>query len=119
MDKNKNVEPVSSSIKNLADYYNDDKQESVNSLKAGAKHVKDNYSLETPKPVQIAKLVFGTILAGAFAFGWLLTMLLIASFVLLSYMHMTFDKMLVISAIFGGVIAIVYVVLKLRNVLKS
>lgn len=119
MDKKQKTEQVSSSIKNLADYYKDDKQKSVNALKEDAKSMKEKYSLDTPKPVRVAKIVFGTLLAGAFAFGWLLVMLLIVSFVFLSYVHITFDKMLVISAIFGVAIATVYGVFKVKNMLKS
>lgn len=111
MDKKQKNEQVSSSIKNLEDYYKDDRAKNGKNVKEPDKNAK--------KPLSPAKIAFGTALAGAFAFGWLLMMLLIVSFVFVSYIHITFDKMIVISVIFGVVIAAVYGVFQVRNMLKS
>jgi hypothetical protein len=54
----------------------------------------------------------------AVAFGWLLLMLLIISFVALSYLHMKFDYMILASVIFAIIAGIVYIIVKSRKYVR-
>lgn len=54
----------------------------------------------------------------AVAFGWLLLMLLIISFVARSSVHLTIDKMLIMSGVFAFIVAIFTAVKKTRKYVK-
>ena len=58
-------------------------------------------------------LFFFFAVAGAFL--WLMLVLLIISFVTLSYIHMTIEFMMIASVVFAGIIGIVYIVSKVRK----
>ena len=95
--------------KDLSKMYKDEKQESVNKLK--------DISAEYPqKPFTTQDVVMDVIMlfvTTAIAFGWMLIMLLIFSFVTLSYIHIEIGTMLLISTIFAAVIFVVYIVRKI------
>lgn len=81
--------------KDLSKMYKDKKQESVNNLK--------DISAEYPqKPFTAQDVVMDIIMlfvTTAVAFGWTLIMLLIFSFVTLSYVHIEIGTMLLISTV--------------------
>lgn len=81
--------------KDLSKMYKDKKQESVNNLK--------DISAEYPqKPFTAQDVVMDIIMlfvTTAVAFGWTLIMLLIFSFVTLSYVHIEIETMLLISTV--------------------
>ena len=95
--------------KDLSKMYKDEKQDSVNKLK--------DISAEYPqKPFTTQDVVMDVIMlfvTTAIAFGWMLIMLLIFSFVTLSYIHIEIGTMLLISTIFAAVIFVVYIVRKI------
>ena len=92
--------------RDLSKMYKDKKQESVNKLK--------DISAEYPqKPFTAQDVVMDVIMlfvTTALAFGWMLIMLLIFSFVTLSYVHIEIGTML--STVFAAVILVVYIVKK-------
>ncbi|MBR6303623.1 MAG: hypothetical protein IKR35_07200, partial [Lachnospiraceae bacterium] len=51
-------------------------------------------------------------------FGWLLIMQLIISFVFLSYIHMKFDNMLIVSIVGAVLAAVVYGIVKSRKYIR-
>ena len=61
-------------------------------------------------------IMFFVCVAGAF--GWMMLMLLIVSFISLSYLHFKFDKMVLASVIAAIVVAVVYIVLKAKKYTK-
>ena len=94
--------------KGLSKMYKDKKQESVNNLK--------DISAEYPqKPFTAQDVVMDIIMlfvTTAVAFGWTLIMLLIFSFVTLSYVHIEIEMMLLISTMVAVVWFVVDVVKK-------
>ena len=94
--------------KDLSKMYKDKKQESVNNLK--------DISAEYPqKPFTAQDIVMDIIMlfvTTAVAFGWTLIMLLIFSFVTLSYVHIEIETMLLISTVVAVVWFVVDVVKK-------
>lgn len=94
--------------KDLSKMYKDKKQESVNNLK--------DISTEYPqKPFTAQDVVMDIIMlfvTTAVAFGWTLIMLLIFSFVTLSYVHIEIEMMLLISTMVAVVWFVVDVVKK-------
>lgn len=98
--------------------YKDEKQSSIDSLKNDAERVKEKYSYDSPKTIQIINAIVGALVAGAICFVWVLVMLLIISFVSLSYIHMGFESMLVVSIIVGCVAVLLFGFFRLKKVLK-
>lgn len=94
--------------KDLSKMYKDKTQESVNNLK--------DISAEYPqKPFTAQDVVMDIIMlfvTTAVAFGWTLIMLLIFSFVTLSYVHIEIETMLLISTVVAVVWFVVDVVKK-------
>ena len=94
--------------KDLSKMYKDKKQESVNNLK--------DISAEYPqKPFTAQDVVMDIIMlfiTTAIAFGWTLIMLLIFSFVTLSYVHIEIETMLLIATVVAVVWFVVDVVKK-------
>jgi hypothetical protein len=94
--------------KDLSKMYKDKKQESVNNLK--------DISAEYPqKPFTAQDVVMDIIMlfvTTAVAFGWTLIMLLIFSFVTLSYVHIEIGRMLLISTVVAVVWFVVDIVKK-------
>ena len=94
--------------KDLSKMYKDKKQESVNNLK--------DISAEYPqKPFTAQDVVMDIIMlfvTTAVAFGWTLIMLLIFSFVTLSYVYIEIGMMLLISTVVAVVWFVVDIVKK-------
>lgn len=118
-EKEKEEEAVSSSIKDLADYYTDEKQETIKSLQGSAEHVRQEYPANAVRTADYVKAVLGFFVVTAAGFGWMLLMLLIVSFVTLSYLHFNIGKMLVASGIFAAVVAVIYVVFTIKKFSKK
>lgn len=72
----------------------------------------------TYTPFDIVKDIIFFFVVVAVAFGWLLLMLLIISFVSLSFLHMEFDHMVIASIVFAIVAGIVYIIVKSRKYVK-
>lgn len=101
--------------KDLSNMYKDETQESVNALKEQLDRINTLYP---QKPFTTRDVVLDIIflfVTTALAFGWMLLMLLIISFVTLSYIHMEIDMMLVVSAVFAAVISVVYIIKKVKK----
>ncbi len=100
--------------KDLSKMYKDKKQESVNNLK--------DISAEYPqKPFTAQDVVRDIIMlfvTTAVAFGWTLIMLIIFSFVTLSYVHIEIVTMLLISTVVAVVWFVVDVVKKAVKYMK-
>lgn len=100
--------------KDLSKMYKDKKQESVNNLK--------DISAEYPqKPFTAQDVVMDIIMlfvTTAVAFGWTLIMLLIFSFVTLSYVHIEIGRMLLISTVVAVVWFVVDIVKKVAKYRK-
>lgn len=100
------------------DIYKDELQESVEILKRTASMVEEQYPSDKIGVKDIVMDILFFFLTVAGAFGWMLLMLLIISFVTLSYLHFEIAGMLLISAIFASIIAIYYIVKKAGKYLK-
>jgi len=91
----------------LSDLYQDEKQKSAEILKEKAKKIKGKYSLESPMPIKIINSIISVLFTGIISFAWMLLMLMIISFVSLSYLHFKIDTMLLVSIVFGILAAII------------
>lgn len=99
----------------LSDLYTDETQELVRSMQKSADEMTEKYHANpfSVRDVVLDIIMFFVCVAGAF--GWMLLMLLIVSFISLSYLHFQFDKMVLASVIAAIVTAIVYIILKARK----
>ena len=66
-------------------------------------------------PLNLLKGILGFVFVVAIAFGWMILMLLIISFVSLSYLHFNIDVMLYVSAFFAAVCVVIYIFSKIRK----
>ena len=99
----------------LSDLYTDETQELVRSMQKSADEMTEKYHANpfSVRDIVLDIIMFFVCVAGAF--GWMLLMLLIVSFISLSYLHFKFDKMVLASVIAAIVTAIVYIILKARK----
>ncbi len=67
----------------------------------------------------IIKDIIFAIIVGVLSFGWFLIMLLIISFVTVSYLHFEIEKMIVASVIFGIGAMILSAVSKAKKYIKD
>ncbi len=67
----------------------------------------------------IVKDIIFAIIVGVLSFGWFLIMLLIISFVTVSYLHFEIEKMIVASVIFGIGAMILSAVSKAKKYIKD
>lgn len=65
-------------------------------------------------PLELVKDIIGFVFVVGIAFGWMILMLLILSFVSLSYLHFNIDDMLNFSTVFAIIAGAVYVIHKVR-----
>ena len=104
--------------KNSGGLYEDDTQQIVRSMQESADEMTEKYH---DNPYSVKDIILDIILffvTVAVAFGWLMIMLLIVSFVSLSYLHMKFDKMIIASVIFAVAVGVFYVIMKSRKYVK-
>ena len=101
--------------KDLSKLYTDDTQETIHSMQKSADEMTEKYHANpfSVRDIVLDIIMFFVCVAGAF--GWMLLMLLIVSFISLSYLHFKFDKMVLASVIAAIVTAIVYIILKARK----
>lgn len=101
--------------KNLSELYKDDKQDSVESLKAQAERISREYPDRpfTAKDVVLDIIFFFVYIAGAFV--WSLGMLLIISFVTVSYLHFNIKYMIIFSVAVAIAVGIYYVIKKVKK----
>jgi len=101
--------------KDLSKLYTDDTQEAIHSMQKSADEMTEKYHANpfSVRDVVLDIIMFFVCVAGAF--GWMMLMLLIVSFISLSYLHFKFDKMVLASVIAAIVVAVVYIVLKARK----
>ncbi len=101
--------------KDLSKLYTDDTQEAIRSMQKSADEATEKYHANpfSVRDVVLDIIMFFVCVAGAF--GWMMLMLLIVSFISLSYLHFKFDKMVLASVIAAIVTAIVYIILKARK----
>lgn len=70
-------------------------------------------------PLNLFKDVLGFLFVVAIAFGWMILMLLIISFVSLSYLHFNIDTMINISLVFAAIAGLLYILLKVKEGIKK
>lgn len=108
-------ENTKSEEKNLSEeLYTDEKQKDIEAFKGKMEELKEEYTGEN-KTLDTVKAILGFFAAVILAFGWMLLMLLLVSFVSLSYFHFEIGKMILFSALFAIAIGIVYVISKIRK----
>ncbi len=66
-------------------------------------------------PLGLLKNILAFLVVSAISFAWTMTVLLIVSFVALSYVKIKLDLMLIISTVAMTVVDVIYVVRKLRK----
>ncbi len=114
-DANNRIETEGVKESVLSDLYTDETQELVRSMQKSADEATEKYHANpfSVRDVVLDIIMFFVCVAGAF--GWMMLMLLIVSFISLSYLHFKFDKMVLASVIAAIVTAIVYIILKARK----
>ena len=114
-DENNRIETEGVKESVLSDLYTDETQELVRSMQKSADEATEKYHANpfSVRDVVLDIIMFFVCVAGAF--GWMMLMLLIVSFISLSYLHFKFDKMVLASVIAAIVTAIVYIILKARK----
>ena len=95
--------------------YDDELQASVRNLQKEADEAMEKAREEGIAFTDVVKDLILFVLTTALAFGWLLVMLLIVSFVSMGYLHMQLRHMLIASAVFAVIYAAVYVWKKIRK----
>ena len=102
----------------LSGLYRDETQDTIRSLQESADRMTENYH-NNPFGAKdlIADIIFFFVVT-ATAFGWLLLILLIVSFVAHTYIHLKIDKMILASAIFAVVAAVVYIIKKAQKYIR-
>ena len=106
---------VSSSIADLANLYGDETQESVKRFKKDAERIQEMYPGDEFTTKDIVTDIVFFFVSVALAYGWMLLMLLIVSFVTLSYIHFEYSVMKIAASVFATVIALVYIISKVRK----
>ena len=106
---------VSSSIADLANLYGDETQESVKRFKKDAERIQEMYPGDEFTTKDIVTDIVFFFVSVALAYGWMLLMLLIVSFVTLSYIHFEYSVMKIAASVFAAVIALVYIISKVRK----
>lgn len=92
--------------------YHDKTQEQVEALKAQAQESKQ---FEADHPVAVGDVVHDVvffIITSVGAFGWMMLMELLISFIAFRYIHFQIGTMVLVAVIFAVVVAIFYIVKK-------
>ena len=90
-------------------------QNRLNEEDESAAVIKAGFSSKEFDARDIALDVLGFFLTAGVAFGWMMLMLLIISFVSLSYLHFDIKVMILISLAFALIVMVVYVVKKIKK----
>ena len=91
------------------------KTDAVRNLQTTAEKIKEQGYDQKKDLRDIVKTVILFFLAVGIGFGWMMLMLLIISFVSLGYLHMHFDRMIIISVISAGLVGIWYIFVNLKK----
>jgi hypothetical protein len=83
------------------------KQNSVEALKQAADKVKENNYEDKLDVKDVAVDILGVVFKALIGFGWMMLMLLIISFVSLSYIHFEIKTMFIVSILTGAVVGII------------
>ncbi len=83
------------------------KQNSVDALKQAADKVKENNYEDKLDVKDVAVDILGVVFKALIGFGWMMLMLLIISFVSLSYIHFEIKTMFIVSILTGVVVGII------------
>ena len=102
----------------LSNLYDDEVQKSVVSMQKSADEYNDRYHEKPYGAGDIVMDIITFVVYVVVAFGWLLLMLLIVSFVARSSVHLTIDKMLIMSGVFAFFVAIFTAVKKTRKYVR-
>ncbi|MBQ3795840.1 MAG: hypothetical protein II842_06080 [Butyrivibrio sp.] len=86
--------------------YHDDKKDFVESLKKSANKVKEEKYDEKLDVKDVAVDILSVLFKALVGFGWMMLMLLIISFVSLSYIHFEIKTMFIVSILTGVVVGI-------------
>ena len=90
-------------------------QNRLNEEDESAAVIKAGFSSKEYDARDIALDVLGFFLTAGVAFGWMMLMLLIISFVSLSYLHFDIKVMILTSLAFALIVMVVYVVKKIKK----
>ena len=82
------------------------KQNSVDALKKAADKIKEEKYDEKLDVKDVAVDILGVVFRALIGFGWMMLMLLIISFVSLSYIHFEIKTMLLVSVLTGVVLGV-------------
>lgn len=94
-------------------------QKAINILKTDSEEAAYRRAKEGEfNPLNLLKGILGFVFVVAIAFGWMMLMLLIISFVSLSYLHFNIDVMLYVSAGFAAICGVVYIFGKVRKSIR-
>ena len=95
-------------------------QNAINILKSESEEAAYRRAKENEfNPLNVLKEVLGFVFVVGMAFGWMMLMLLILSFVSLSYLHFNIDAMITFSTIFTIVFGTFYVFFRIRKSIKK
>lgn len=86
--------------------YHDDKKDFVESLKKSANKVKEEKYDEKLDVKDVAVDILSVLFKALVGFGWMMLMLLIISFVSLSYIHFEIKTMFIVSILTGVAVGI-------------
>ncbi len=101
-----------------SEMYTDETQELVRSMQESADRMTEAYH-DNPYDVRdIIKDIIFFFITVIGAFGWLMIMLLIISFVSLSYLHLKIDKMIIASVVFAIGIGVFYIIMKSKKYVR-
>ena len=82
------------------------KQNSVDALKKAADKIKEEKYDEKLDVKDVAVDILGVVFRALIGFGWMMLMLLIISFVSLSYIHFEIKTMILVSVLTGVVLGV-------------
>ena len=102
----------------LSELYKDEIQDTVRSMQKSADDMTENYHDHPYTAGDIVRDIIMFFVTVGVTFGWLLIMQLIISFVFLSYIHMKFDNMLIVSIVGAVLAAVVYGIVKSRKYIR-
>lgn len=86
----------------------DEKTEAVKHLQEAADKIREEDYEGRPDVKDVVKDIIFFFISVVFAFGWMMLMQLIISFVSLGYIHMDIDRMMIVSIICGIIFGIYY-----------
>ena len=94
----------------------DAKQRAIDIIKTDSEEAAYRRAKENEcNPLNLLKDIMGLVFVAGIAFGWMILMLLILSFVSLSYLHFNIDSMINVSVVFAVICSAIYIFSKVRK----